>query len=346
MNRGIAAAAVLVPLAILAAGCGSPGPAYFVYAGGSGANRAVVLIQWATPQNGQLTGSMTVDSIDSSSSPQEALSVQTVPFTGTINGSAVTLRPSGLFGLGGVTLAGSLGSGSLSITVPPDSSTGAIQTGTLTAAGVSTYNTDVAKLRAAISSVNVEVARAQAAQQQEQQLTQAQGTVQGDTSTLQQDAGPGGNLPGDLQTLSGDVQTIKSDVGTVQQDLAQGGNSYCYNQSSAATDANGADTDTAGLGTDVQGMLTDIQTIQQDISTLRSDLATLQSDGGFTPPAATAAIKAARAAIRHAVATANSDIQQGNAYDQQAFSIANAAATGSCSGDGPGQPQNLVQQIR
>lgn len=343
MKIGILAAILAALLPVIAACGGSPGPAYYVYAGGSGQSRAVLLVEWGAPQGTQIQGVITYSGIDLASAPQESLSVSSVPFTGTINGSSATLTTSGL--LAGSTINGTLGSGTLTITMPPDSSTGAIQSATLMGASVSTYNNDVASLRAAISHANVLAAQQQARQQQQQQDAQALSTAQSDLSALQQDDGPNGDLPGDLQTLSGDVKTIAGDVTTVQQDLTQPGNSDCYNQESASDDANGADDDTAGLGDDVAGLLDDIHTIRQDIATAGSDLATLNSDGVALPDGSSDAISAAQSAIAHAKHSANGYIRKGNAEDQQAFGIANAAATGSCAGDGPGRPSSLVSLL-
>ena len=337
----------MIPAALLPmlAGCGSsPGPSYYVYAGGSGHSRAVMLIQWSPPQGNQLQGTLTYNGINLSGAPQESLSVTSAPFTGTISGSTVTLTVSALSG--GSVINGTLGTGTLTITVPPDSSTGAIDSGILTAASVSTYNNDVARLRAVISQANVLAAQQQARQQQQQQNAQALNSAQTAVATLQQDAGRDGNLPGDVQTLAGDVTTISGDVTTVRQDLAQPGNSDCYNQQSAADDANGADDDTGGLGDDVSSLLDDIQGVRQDIATVGSDLATLTNEGVPTPSQASAAISAAQSAIARSKSQADGYIGQGNAQDQQAFAIANAAATGSCAGDGPGQPGNLVPLLR
>jgi hypothetical protein len=333
--------AALLP-AIAACG-GSAGPAYYVYAGGSGQSRAVLLVEWGAPQGGQIQGVITYNGINLGNAPAESLSVSSVPFTGTINGSSATLMTGGL--LAGSTINGTLGGGTLTITMPPDSSTGAIESATLTVASVSTYNNDVASLRAAISHANLLAAQQQAQQQQRQQDAQDLSAAQNDLSTLQQDAGPNGNLPGDLQTLRGDVQTIAGDVTTVRQDLAQPGNSDCFNQQSASDDASGADDDTAGLGDDVAGLLDDIHSIRQDIATVSSDLATLNSDGVSPPAGASGAISAARSAIAHAKHSANGYISNGNTEDQQAFASASAAATGSCTGSGPGQPSSLVSLL-
>jgi len=157
--------AVLLPM--LAACSGSSGPAYYVYAGGTGQSRGILLIAWSAPQDSQVQGTITYDTVDTSDAPQESLAVNSAPFTGMINGSSVVLTTSGL--LGGTTINGTLGDGTLTITTPPDSSTGTIHSATLTAASTSTYNSDLASLRASISRANVLAAQEQAQQQQQQQ---------------------------------------------------------------------------------------------------------------------------------------------------------------------------------
>jgi hypothetical protein len=103
-------------------------------------------------------GTLTYNGINLSSAPQESLSVTSAPFTGTISGSSVMLTPSG-----GSVINGTLGTGTLTGTGTPYSSTGAIDSGTLSGASVSTYNRDVAGLRSAISQANVLATQQQAA---------------------------------------------------------------------------------------------------------------------------------------------------------------------------------------
>lgn len=93
-------------------GCGgSPGPAYYVWAGAAGQSQAVLLVQWSQPQGGQVRGTLTSDSIDMSAAPQESLSVQSVPFTGTLSSNSVNLTLSSL--LSGITISGTMGDGTL-----------------------------------------------------------------------------------------------------------------------------------------------------------------------------------------------------------------------------------------
>ena len=84
-----------------------------------------------------------------------------------------------------------------------------------------------------------------------------------------------------------------------------------------------------------------------------TSLADFAAAEGGLPPAGVAnivaqlagALSAAHAAIKQAKATANGYIDQVDATDNQAFTIASGMATGSCSGQGPGSPGSLVPHI-
>lgn len=111
MNKraGLAIAAATVPVIALA-GCGSPGPAYYLASNSS----QVLLVEWNAPANGQASGEITYDSIDSAGSDTSApdsLAVQSDPVTVTINGSQVTMS-----GFLSESITGTLSCGQLTIT--------------------------------------------------------------------------------------------------------------------------------------------------------------------------------------------------------------------------------------
>ena len=81
MRVTVLAAVGAAVLATVAACGGSAGPSYYVYSGGSGQSRAVLLVEWSKPQGNQIQGTMTFNGINLSNSPQESLSVTSVPFT-------------------------------------------------------------------------------------------------------------------------------------------------------------------------------------------------------------------------------------------------------------------------
>src|SRR5580658_7102014 len=130
----LAASAALVLLGVAA--CGSSGPAYYL-AIGSG---AVLLVQWQAPQGGQAAGSITEDQTDGTA-PDETLEVNTVPVKVVIDGDQVSFTVTGFDALfSGGSIDGTLNNGDLTITTPPDSGNGAIQTSTLGSSGPSSYN--------------------------------------------------------------------------------------------------------------------------------------------------------------------------------------------------------------
>jgi hypothetical protein len=91
-------------------------------------------------------------------------------------------------------------------------------------------------------------------------------------------------------------------------------------------------------------------TLANDISALRSS--TVQNDqtglsnlGLPGTPGASAAISAAQSTISSAISTANADIDHANGDLDAAYQVADTVGTGSCAGDGPGQPPSGVSHL-
>ena len=323
-------------------GCGSsPGPAYYLASNST----QVLLIEWNTPANGQASGEITYDSIStggSDASAPDTLSVQSDPVNVTINGSQVTMA-----GFLSESITGTLSGGTLSITAPPDTSTGQITTSTLDASNAASYNTAVATLNKTISADNTQAAAAQAQAQQQQADSQAQQKASSDLASLQQ----ADDFQSDLSTLQGDLNQTNSDLAQEQSDAQAGvngpGGPQCYNlednvdydaQENVAYDAD------EDFGYDLSNDLeADIATARSDIQTVKGDLATLQQDGVSDPPGASAAIASARKAISNAISTANGYISTVNGDVAQAYSIANGMATSQC--NGPGPPPTPISSI-
>jgi hypothetical protein len=114
MNRWICRLGIAATAGLLATACGSAAPSYYMASNSS----SVLLIEWAAPQGGQATGTITYDSA-TGSAPDETLDVQTVPVKVTFNGSQVTFTFTGLAEfLGGGSLTGTTTGGSLDIWKP------------------------------------------------------------------------------------------------------------------------------------------------------------------------------------------------------------------------------------
>jgi hypothetical protein len=173
-----------------------------------------------------------------------------------------------------------------------------------------------------------------------------QQAAQTDLGTLQQDASlsSSGTLPGDLSSFASDVQTAGTDLGTEKQD-ASGDNSYCSAVQSVAGDAQSVDGDLQSVQGDVQSITPDISAVRQDIAAVNGDQQTLSSDGLPGLQGAGAAVSTAHANLAAVIGKANSYIDQVNAIDAEAYSLADRMAIGSCSGDGPGSPTSPIGHI-
>jgi hypothetical protein len=336
MNRraGLAVAAATLPVIALA-GCGSPGSAYYLASDSS----QVLLVEWNTPANGQASGDITYDSIStagSDTSAPDSLSVQSDPVTVTINGSQVTMS-----GFLGESITGTLSSEQLTITTPPDTSTGEITTDTLSASDASAYNDAVASLNKTINQSNATAAANVQAQQQQQADAQAQQQAQSDLGTLQQND----SFTSDLSTLASDMQQAQSDLGQVESDVSAGQGQYCDGVSTAEDDASAVDDDGSGFSDDLGSLANDIATARQDISTLQGDLRALKADGLSYPSGAKATISAARQAITAAISTANQEVATVNGYMTSATNDANSLVSGACSSSGSASAPTPISTI-
>ena len=303
---------------------------------------SVLLIEWATPDNGQAAGTITYDS-PQGTAPGESLDVQTVPVTVTLNGGNVTFRLTGLAAfLGGSSFTGTLAGGGLEITPPPDATTGQIQSGTLAGATTAAYDSDVRALQHSIAVQNNAAEVAQQIQQQQQQIATDQQTVSNDISTLESAAS---GLNGDASTIQSDAQTTNSDLSSEKSDASAGQGSDCYNvQATVSYDASSTleYDQQSTLSSDVNALQTGIGTVDSEISQLTGDVAALASAGGTESEDPQAAIGQAHAAISTAVTSANSSIATVNSDVGQGYQIADGLAYGECAGDGPGSPPSPI----
>lgn len=347
-NKGLAAlVAAGLLLAVLVTGWAvadaagrSPSPPTFLASNAS----EVVLIQWQTTTGNNIQGTIASDTI-TGTAPSKTVSVQSAPFSGAINGSTVTMTINGGLLIGARTITATLNGGTLALS--GIGTGGTIQATTLIQSSTSAYNQAVATLQGRVRRANVLAAQAQAAQQRQQQINQDLQTAQTDLSTVE-----AVSFSSDLNALTSDVKQTNSDLATEEKDAVGGPNADgggCYNlQQNVEYDAQqNVDYDLQqNLGYDLQqNLLPDIRTARQDTATLRADLQKLSSDGVAAPPGVSAAISSVQAKTKQAKAAANTDINQANADDIQAYAIANNMATGSCAGDGIGKPTALLPHL-
>ena len=249
---------------------------------------------------------------------------------------------------GGTGITGTLGSGGLTITTPPVSTTGAIDTGTLASSTQSAYNSDVATLRHHLSFANAQAIMNQQYQARQSANTAAEQQASNDLATLSNDT----HFGGDLNALASDVRQTNSDLAGERKDAIGGPNADggdCYNLEDNvdydATDNVEYDA-TDDLDYDLQDNLQpDLATVRGDIATLQGDLRKLSTSGLPPTPGAAGVISTARAAISDAITVANTDIAVVNSDVDQAYALARGMATGSCSGDGSGATPAPIKPI-
>lgn len=314
----------------------APGPEFFLESSSSD----ILLVEWSAPNNGQAVGSLTVDQSTGTGS-NRSLDTTTAPLQVSINGSSVTLTPSGVAALSGLVITGTLKQGSLTISVPPTSGSALIDSTTLVASNSGSYNADVAAMRKQIHESDV------AAATHERNAAALQ-TLDSDLSELDSDA----DFTGALATLAVDVHQIGSDVGMVRHDASEGpngfGNGDCY-QIEEVVDYDVTETldydATESFGYDLDTFERDVATAQSDIAGVDAALATVAEDGLTAPQDANSELSAAHAAISSAVREAKADIATVNHAIVAGYAIANGIATGSCSGDGPGSPPAPISPV-
>jgi hypothetical protein len=338
---GTAAATLLA--AASCAGSRSPGGP-----GGSGrsgdpasyltvSNSKVAFIQWRATSKGRLHGTITEGNVGANP-PAETLSVSSAAFTGTRSGSSVTLTFAVLYFLQS-RAQGRLSGSRLAVQVPQ--SDGTIQQATFTQSDKASYNRAIAKLRNRIRHAN------QLAAQQQPANAQAAQAAQSALSALYKDSSlaSGGRLAGGLAHFPHSIQTAQSDLATEKQD-ASGSNGYCVAAFRAAGDAQTVDGGLLAVQGDVQAMMADISIIQADIATANADRQHLSKAGLAPPSSAYGVIANAKVSLTQAIAKANFYIDQTNAIDAQAHSIANHMATRSCSGARSGATTRPIPHIK
>jgi hypothetical protein len=315
-------------------GSGRPGdPASYLAASDSN----VAFIQWRATSKGRLHGTITEGNVGANP-PAETLSVSSVPFIGTRSGSSVTLTFADLYFLQ-TRAQGRLNGGTLTAGVPQ--SDGTIKQATFTQSDEASYNRAIAKLRDRIRHTN------QLAAQQQPANAQAARGAQSALAALYKDSSlaSGGRLAGGLARFAHSIQIAQSDLATEKQD-ASGSNGYCVAAYRAAGAAQTVDGGLLAMQGDVQAMMADIAIIQADIATANAHLRHLSKAGLAAPSPADGVIANAKVGLAQAIAKANSYIDQMNAIDAQAHSIADDMATRRCSSARSGATTHPIAHIK
>ena len=301
------------------------GPAAFLANGRS----EVAFIQWRSTAHGQVQGTLAADNIGGAA-PSASVSINSVPFTGTVRGTSVNLTfAHGMFLQSHA--SGKLEGGSLTLAVPY--ADGTVHRTTFAQASRSRYNKAVAELH-------------DSAQQENLQATQSDGNPSANSRAVQHNTqmdlaslyqasslGPQGKLTRDVDSFARDTATARARLATEKQD-ASGDNRYCAATLTVVGDSRGVNGTLLSVAGASESLTADIDAIRMDIRTTEADLRRLSRTGLPEPAAAPTLIVNAKASMAQATARANSYIDQSNAVNNQARVLANRMATGKCSGPG------------
>jgi hypothetical protein len=289
----------------------------------------VAFIQWRSTADGHVQGTLAADNIGGAA-PSASVSTNSVPFTGTVHGTSVSLTfAHGLFLHSHA--SGKLEGSSLTLAVP--SADGTVHQATFTQASQSRYNKAVAGLHDSAQQENQQAAQSDSNPSANSRAVQH--NAQTDLTSLYQASSlaPQAKLTHDVDSFARDTATARSRLATEKQD-ASGDNRYCAATLTVAGDARGVNGTLLSVVGASESLTADIDAIQMDIRTTDADLRRLSRAGVSAPTAAPALIANAKASMTQATANANSYIDQSNAINNQARALANRMATGKCSGPG------------
>jgi hypothetical protein len=289
----------------------------------------IAFIHWRTTTRGNVQGTLTANNIGGAA-PAASLSVNSVPFTGTVHGTSVNLTfAHGLFLQSHA--YGRLTGSSMTLAVPH--ADGSIHATTFTQSSRSSYNRAVAALRRSAQQENQLAARADshpsASSRAELHNTQMNLAALYQASSL----APQAKLTNDVDRFARDSATARYRLATEKQ-AASGDNRYCTATSTAVGVSHGVNGAALSAVGDSQALNADITAIRMDIRTADANQRRLTRAGLPGSTSAPALIATANTSMAHAIANANSYIDQINAINIQARDLANRMATGKCSGPG------------
>jgi hypothetical protein len=333
MKRFIVASATAA-LLLAGAGCtesatpahSADGPAAYLESNKS----ELAYIQWRITAGGHAQGTLTADNIGGAA-PAASLAENSVPFTGTVHGTSVSLTfAHGLFLQRHAD--GRLTGNSLTLAVPH--SDGAVHTATFTRSSSSSYNRAVAALRTSAQQENLQAS--QAGSHPSANSRAVQHNAQADLASLYEAASlaPQAKLTNDVDHVARDATAAQSRLAAEKQ-AASGDNRYCTASSTAVGIARGVIGAASAAVGDSQALTAEVTAIRMDIRTAHADQRRLSKAGlpGQTS-SAPAMIATAEASMAQAIASANSYIDRINATSYQARAVASRMAIGKCSGAG------------
>ena len=140
-----------------------------------------------------------------------------------------------------------------------------------------------------------------------------------------------------------DLQAEMKDINNGQGDAA----GPCYNlQANVDYDVKtNIGRDAQNVSYDVGNMKNAIAIVRQDINNIVTDMTAIANEGVTIPPDVRQFVASAVTQMQQAIGTANAQIDQANTNVSNAYTAANALATGKCSGDGPGSAPGAMGHL-
>jgi hypothetical protein len=301
----------------------------------------IAFVQWRTTTGGQVTGTLTADNIGGAA-PAASLSVNSVPFTGTVHGNSVNLTfAHGLFLQSHA--SGRLTGGTMTLAVPY--ADGMVRSTTFTQSSRSKYDDAVGAMSRSAQQENL--LAAQGGSHPSANSRAVQRNTHMDLASLYQASSlaPEAKLTDDVNHFESDTTAARSRLAKERQDASLD-NHYCAASSTVVGDSQGVHGSVLAVHGDIESLDADITAIQMDIRSVNADLRRESRAGVSGPTSAPALIANAKSSMAQAIASANSYIGQVNVINDQASVVANHMATGKCSGPGQTAPSPPIGQIK
>jgi len=292
-------------------------------------NSKVAFIHWRIASNGHLHGTITENGIDGSA-PAQRLSTSSERFSGTMRGKSVTLTFASMYFLH-TGAHGALSDGELTMRVPQ--SDGAIRQVKFSESDKAGYDRAIAALHRRIRHANLLAAKQRARNRERPTYVEAERSAQMALSKLNRDSSvaSGGVLADGLARFAHDIHAARAHLATAKKDASRS-NKYCRAAFSVAGGAKAVDGALESVQGDVLSLRADILVIRHDVAMASALLRHLNKAGATVPKSSTSVIASANVKSKQAIARANSYIDQINAIDARARSMAHKMAMGHCSG--------------
>jgi hypothetical protein len=152
-------------------------------------------------------------------------------------------------------------------------------------------------------------------------------------------------LADDLASFADHIHAARAHLAAEKRDASRK-DKYCAAAFSAGGHSKAVDGALQSVQGDVVALMSDITTIRRDVVTATALLHHLSRAGIAAPHSASIVIANAKTSLKQAIAKANSYIDQMNAIDARAHSIADKMATRSCSGAHNGNPARQIPHIK